>query len=155
MKFSRKILILLMCLSFILNFSISYNSDCRKFWINSYQPNGFEIVNSSRETNENKYIKDFLSTSEQREIITKSDLDTAILNLKKYCCENNLWGLNQKLSTCQEDKQFFNPNSLDSPYLFDHLLDVIMRRLSWLTWSNDIYPTMLNNNNKWYDRKNK
>ncbi len=144
MKFSKKILSLLIIFSFIFNFSIADNSDCRKFWTRSNQ-DILKFVNSSRETNDIK----FLSIDEQKEIITNSDLNTAILNLKKYCCENNLWGLSQSFSVCQE--KISNPNSLDSPFLFDHLLDVIMRRLNWLTWENDIYPTMLEGGNNWYD----
>ena len=28
---------------------------------------------------------------------------------------------------------------LDSQYLYDHIFDVMMRRLAWLTWDTDIY----------------
>ena len=113
------------------------NSDCWIFAIAPYN-GSFAAVANSRWTTTNQY-SNFLSIQQQLEIIDTDSLNTAILNLKKYCCENSLWWLYPQLDTCQNDKAFFNPNSLDSQYLFDHLFDVIMRRFAGLSGENNIY----------------
>ena len=133
------------------------NSDCGTFASLSYSQdsgeNWFNIINLTRNTTENKY-SNFLTTNEQLAIINKESLNTAMLNLKKYCCENELWWLKQQSETCKKDKVFFNDNALDSPFLFDHLFDVIMRRLVWLTWENDIYmKTDMSVDQKWEERR--
>ena len=144
MKIINKILIIPFILIWLIsNITLADDSDCWTFGNMPYkqewsESNWFAIVNSSRETNTFNFSK-FLSIDEQKAIISKDDLNTALLNLKKYCCENELWWLKQKDKTCQEDAVFFNENSLDSKYLFDHIFDIIMRRLNWLSWSNDIY----------------
>ena len=152
MKFFKNASIIFIILCFIFNISLADNSDCWKFWEQSYLTGGYKIVNSSRETDTNEY-SNFLSIDQQKAIITKDDLNTALLNLEKYCCNKKLWGSKPDASPCKEDKNEFNDNSLASPYLFDHLFDVIMRRLNWLTWENDIYNTMRKNNNTWVDNK--
>lgn len=153
MKNLNKILMitaLLSCFSF--SFVSADNSDCWTFGKLSYyqewaKDNGFQIVNDSRDTSSNRFTA-FLTTGEQTKIITKNDLNTAILNLKKYCCENNLWDLSTE--TCKKDKKFFNDNALDSKYLFDHLFDVIMRRLNWLDGEINIYTkTKMTLDDKW------
>lgn len=137
---------------FVLNVTSAIdNTDCWKFWSMSYKQegwqNGFVIVNQDWETNDNEY-SNFLSIDQQKKILTKNDLNTAMLNLKKYCCENNLWWLGTK--TCEDDKVFFNPNSLDSQYLFDHIFDVMVRRMNWLTGDTDIYTnTHMSIDEKW------
>lgn len=156
MKNLNKTLITLLalpCLIFGLAFAEIEDSDCWKFGILSYQQsdNGFDIINNSRETNNNKYT-DFLTIDQQRAIITKNDLSTALLNLKKYCCEKQLWWLKQSSNACKNDKNFFNDNAPDSPYLFDHLFDVIMRRLNWLSGDNNIYTkTQMTLDDKWVE----
>ena len=128
-----------------MNFSLADDNvkiyDCWGFATMSYKQkwtNWFNVVTQSRNTNENKY-SNFLSKEEQNAIIDNESLNTAMLNLKKYCCENELWWLTQKSKTCIDDSVFFNDSALESPYLFDHLFDVIMRRLSGLTWEKNLY----------------
>ena len=157
MKVFKKIIITSFIFGFILNTSLAEN-DCEIFWKLKYNQEGkstnwFEIVNDYREK-ETEYTKWFLTVDQQREIIDNNSLNTAILNLKKYCCDNELWGLTQDIDTCKIDEKFFNPNTIDSPYLFDHIFDVIMRRLSWLTWENDIYTkTNMTGDSKWLERR--
>lgn len=145
MKNLNKILIiftLFSCFSISSVFADPDNSDCGTFAIHPYKQewkdtNWFDIVNNSREIiNENTK---FLTIEQQQAIITKDDLNTAILNLKKYCCQTEKWWLNQSDETCQKDKIFFNDNAPENEFLFNHLFDVIMRRLSWLNWDTDIY----------------
>lgn len=142
MKISKKILIIPIILSCsVLNFIFADDSDCWKFgWMRYKQDwnNWFEIVNNSRETESNPRTN-FLTIEEQTSIITKNDLNTAMLNLKKYCCTHELWWLKQDFETCKDDSIFFNDNALDSPYLFDHLVDIMMRRLSWVAGDDNIY----------------
>jgi hypothetical protein len=157
MKNLNKILLMITTLCcFIPCLTIADNSDCWIFGIDKYKQdwsqNWFSIVNQSRETNNNKFT-DFLSIEEQKAIITKNDLNTAILNLKKYCCNNKLWWLSNE--TCIDDTSFYNENSLDSPYLFDHLFDVIMRRLNWLDGDRNIYTkSEMSLDEKWVERRN-
>lgn len=154
MKNLNKILIIPIILACsIFGVSLADNSDCWIFGILQYD-NWFSIVNNSWETNSNKNTN-FLTIEEQRAIITNNDLNTAILNLKKYCCENEKWWLEQTLSTCEDDEIFFNDNALDSPYLFDHIFDVIMRRLNWLSGDTNIYTkTNMTLDDKWAERRN-
>ena len=161
MKIIYKILsvtIILQCI--ISNLTFADNSDCWSFWSLSYKQeskskNWFNIVDSSWETT-NYWFSNFLTIQQQRDIITKDDLNTALLNLKKYCCEKELWWLTQRDKTCQDDAVFFNENALDSKYLFDHLFDVIMRRLNWLTWSDDIYiKSNMTVDELWNERRNR
>lgn len=155
MKGLNKILIIPVIASCLILGTVSAdNSDCWKFWAMSYSDGwwSFEIVNLSRETSENRYTN-FLSVGQQAAIIRKDDLNTAMLNLKKFCCENQLWDLTA--DTCSKDEPYFNPNALDSPYLFDHLFDVIIRRLNWLTSDVDIYTkTNMTTDDKWTSRRN-
>ena len=110
----------------------------------------FDIVNTIRWEND-KYTK-FLSRTQKDSIIDSGSLNTAMLNLKKYCCDHDL--IDQNLDTCKNDKNFFNPNVIDSPYLFSHLFDVIMRRLNWLTWNTDIYTWIeMKVDDKWKERR--
>lgn len=159
MRKINKILIITFIASLcIFNFSLADNSDCWKFAILSYKQqwksdNWFDIITQSRNTTINKY-SNFLSKDQQNAIIDNASLNTAMLNLKKYCCENELWWLTQKSETCTTDRWFFNDNALESPYLFDHLFDVIMRRLSGLTWENNIYEyTNMTTDDKWTERR--
>lgn len=147
MKFLKKILIIPIIL-----ISITFNTlladdknDCQKFAILTYYPDWFSTINDSRQKEWERLSK----------IIDKNSLNTAILNLKKYCCQKELWGLKQNSETCKIDQQYFNPNALDSPFLFDHLFDVTMRRLNWLTWEKDIYikTDMREGDSKWMERR--
>lgn len=156
MCFFRKILIISIILSITFNISSATDekNDCQIFAnlkYNQQWKNGFNIVNEQRETDSNF----FLTKDEQLEIIDNNSLNTALLNLKKYCCNHSnftLWPSNTD-PTCQNDATFFNENSLDSPYLFDHIFDIIMRRLSWLTWKNNIYTDSINVDTKWQERR--
>ena len=147
----------------MLSFWFADNTDCERFapslYYQSWAKNWFNEVKNSRWTTTNKY-SNFLSIPEQIDIdneigiIDSESLDTAILNLKKYCCENSIWSISPDHSYCKTDHSFFNSNSLDSPYLFDHLFDVIMRRLNGLSWDTNIYNNM-KLDNKWSERRSK
>lgn len=159
MKNLNKILvifILFSCFYFNSVFADLNKSDCGTFWVLEYNNTGqnwFDIVNSNRETTSSE-LTNFLSIDQQRAIITKDDLNTAILNLKKYCCEAEKWWLKQKDKTCKNDEIFFNDNALESEFLFNHLFDVIMRRLSWLNWDNDIYKkSKMSIDDSWLKRR--
>lgn len=151
MKFLRRIrtlIVSIIVISSIFNISSAEDNknDCQIFAILNYNDNKwFKIVNDSMNEDWERL----------QNITDKDSLNTAILNLKKYCCyhSNTTWWPDITSKTCQEDSEHFNDNSLDSPYLFDHLLDITMRRLNWLTWKNDIYKTMTLGDSKWYDNK--
>lgn len=151
MKKLKKILFISLLLSFSVFDVIFAEGDCDSFAILQYdhewsEVNWFEIVDNVWETDKNEYTK-FLTSKEQTAIISKNDLNTALLNLKKYCCKNNKWEL---WDVCEKDLPYFNDNALDSPYLFDHLFDVIMRRLKWLGGSKNIYTrTQMTLDDKW------
>lgn len=156
-KLNKIITILTSLCCFMTCLTFADDSDCWVFGNYSFQQNGstnwFQIVNDSRETSSNRFT-DFLTIDEQKSILSKNDLNTAILNLKKYCCNNEKWWLKKELDTCQKDISFYNDNSLDSPYLFDHLFDVIMRRLNWLSWDKNIYTkTEMTLDNSWVERR--
>lgn len=146
MRKINKILIISFLAGFCLfNFSLADNSDCGNFATLSYKQdwnNWFKVITESRNTSKNKY-SNFLSIEQQNAIIDNESLNTAMLNLQKYCCEhgdsNKSRWIDQNSEVCIEDKVFFNNNALESPYLFDHLFDVMMRRLAWLTWEKNIY----------------
>ena len=157
MKNTKKIItsLIILCWSFlcIANANNSTTSDCWTFASLSYNDGWFDIVNLTRWTAENQYTN-FLTIDQQLAIIDTGSLNTAMLNLKKYCCENQFWWQTQQSDICKNDKEFFNNNALDSPYLFDHLFDVIMRRLIWLTGENDIYiNTNMSVDKKWEERR--
>lgn len=156
MKILHKLLIISSTIIYFpINFLLADDiTDCSKFWASSYKDKwSFEIVDTVRETNGYEYTK-FLTIDQQRKIIRKDDLNTAILNLKKYCCENGKWNL--WVDTCKKDKPYFNDNALDSPYLFDHIFDVIMRRLNGLNWEKNIYTkTKMSLDDKWEERRNR
>ena len=156
-KLNKILIISLLTTVSVLNFSLADNSDCWPFggmsFTQEWKSNWFSIITQSWNTDKNKYTN-FLTIDEQNAIIDNESLNTAMLNLKKYCCENELWGLNQKSETCVKDRVFFNDNALDSPYLFDHIFDVIMRRLSGLTGDSDIYVhTNMTTDDKWTERR--
>ena len=150
MKKLNKILIISVLLGcFTLNLtSAADNTDCWVFWRLIYSDKwSYDIVDTKRETDKSRFTN-FLSVAQQAAIIRKDDLNTAILNLKKFCCENGIWDLTA--DTCKKDEPYFNPNALDSQYLFDHLFDVIMRRFNWLTTDMDIYTkTKMSTDDKW------
>jgi len=159
-KINKIFIVPVVLLLWILGFSFADNSDCWIFaidrFINTWDANNsFQIVKSVRWRDDFIY-SNFLTVEQQTDIIDIDSLNTAILNLKKYCCEKELWWLSFERETCKADKNSFNPNSLDSPYLFDHLFDVIMRRLNWLTWENDIYvDTKMTVDEKWAERRSR
>jgi len=154
-KNKKLIILLLSIISLCMNVSLVHadKSDCGVFATMSFKNNWWEdwfsIVNLSWWTDSNKY-SNFLSTEQQLAIINKESLNTAMLNLKKYCCEKGIWwpGVTDT-NTCDNDKELYNDNIIDSPYLFDHIFDVIMRRLSGLTGEYDIYTKL----DMWSDDK--
>ncbi len=153
-KINKTLLIWLLVGLFTFNFSLADNntSDCGKFATMSYTQkwtNWFNVITQSRNTDTNKY-SNFLSIDQQNTIIDNDSLNTAMLNLKKYCCENKNLEPAQDSETCVKDSVFFNDNTLESPYLFDHLFDVIMRRLSGLTGEKNLYEkTNMTVDDKW------
>ena len=154
--FLRSLIISCISITFGLTLCLADDSDCGVFAIQQYintwsEKNWFDAVKKFRWTDQNIF-SNFLSVDQQIDIIDTASLDTAILNLKNYCCTNSLWWLKPEFAICVDDHKFFNPNSLDSPYLFDHLYDVIMRRLTWLTWDTDIYNNMTVDD-KWAQRR--
>jgi len=139
-KINKILIISVFVCCFALNLVLADSTDCWTFAVDTYKKQDwkywFDRVNQVWETDKEQYSK-FLTVDQQKLILTKNDLNTAILNLKKYCCEKNKWWLSQK--TCDDDKASFNPNAMDSEYLFDHIFDVMMRRLAWLTGDKNIY----------------
>lgn len=152
MKKLNKILIIpimLWCLWLSFTIAVSENSDCGVFGSLSFDKI-VEKTNNIRETDKNESTK-FLTIDQQRAIITKDDLNTAILNLQKQCCLRKDFS-NSKI--CADNAIYFNDNALESEYLFNHLFDVIMRRLSWLNWDDDIYKkTKMTTDDKWTERR--
>ena len=140
-------MLIISCCSFTTHASFS---DCeyiasQKF-TQSWNINQFPVISQVWWTSKHNY-SNFLDVDIQLAIIDTWSLNSAILNLKKYCCEKWLWWLSMDAETCKIDKKFFNDNALDSPYLFDHLFDVEMRRLYGDTWENKIYTKT----NMWID----
>lgn len=157
-KINKIFLTLILSLPCMFWISLADNSDCWIFAIwkysNTTSDNSFQIIEQVRWKDDYIYSK-FLKDTKDK-IIDKDSLNTAILNLKKYCCENNEWWLSTKSETCKADHNSFNPNAVDSPYLFIHLFDVIMRRLNWLTWSEDIYTdTKMTVDELWAERRSR
>ncbi len=145
MKAKNKILILTLVIFSTLSFSLSFaaedTTDCALFATPLFHTNkSFEIIQNTRESDKNQY-SNFLTTDQRNSIIDTVSLNTALLNLKKYCCEHNM-SVKSSYETCKTDKVYFNDNALDSPYLFNHLFDIIMRRMTGLTGNNDIYQGM-------------
>ena len=151
----KAFIISIISITILASFWFADNTDCERFapslYYQSWAKNWFNEVKKSRWTTTSEY-SNFLTTDEQLNIIDTESLDTALLNLKKYCCENKIWSINPDHNYCKTDHSFFNSNSLDSPYLFDHLFDVIMRRLSGLSWDTNIYNNM-QLDNKWSKRR--
>ena len=157
----NKILIIPIILSiFSLNISFAESEDAECNYVTALpysqdwdKNSSFDIVNNIRENDKNENTK-FLTIDQQKAIITKDDLNTALLNLKKYCCDNGIWN-SATANTCSNTEgAAFNKNVPDSQYLFDHIFDVIMRKLSWLTWENDIYTnSKMTWDVKWVERR--
>lgn len=73
---------------------------------------------------------DFMSVFEP--IIWFNNLNQAFLNLKKTCCTKNQNFQVIMQESCQTDKPyFFEGNVPNSYYIYDYILDIMMRRLDW------------------------
>lgn len=159
-KIKKIFIISSISLCYLIGISFADDWDCGIFAIWKYNNtseanNSFENIDDVRKKDDYIYSK-FLTPDQKAKIIDVDSLNTAILNLKKYCCEQSKGWLSPKSETCIVDKDFFNANSLDSPYLFEHLFDVIMRRLNGLTWENDIYTqTKMTVDEKGTERRNR
>ena len=97
MKSLRILLVNFIILS--LAFSASYwedNSDCARYWAISYGDDWFGIINTAYKS---------LSDAGHGAIINKTDLETAIFNLQKYCCENKIWWQSMKVKQCADDEK--------------------------------------------------
>lgn len=131
------------------------SDDCKIFGSDSYKQewsanNWFPVVDIARQSDYFRHLME----GQKEEILGKDDLNTALLNLKKYCCENGIWWIADGI--CKKDAEFFNENALDSQYLFDHIFDVMMRRLNWLTGESDVYAkTKMSIDKKWNERRNR
>ena len=65
--------------------------------------------------------------------LTKEGLHRALINLKSHCCSSNLLNDNPIMTkSCEEDHILIKnrTNFPQSAFLFDHLVDVMMRRLN-------------------------
>jgi hypothetical protein len=90
-KINKILIISVMCGFFLLNFSLAENTDCWYFARMTYnQGDGFDNVNHVWETKESKFSNFLDPVDKQTLILTKNDLNTAMLNLKKYCCDKNI-----------------------------------------------------------------
>lgn len=70
--------------------------------------------------------------SDLEKMLDSASLNQALLNMKKVCCNHNKDFQTILSDTCEEDRAyFFDGNVAESYYLFDHVLDVILRRLDW------------------------
>lgn len=87
-------------------------------------------------------------------ILPEAWIQRALLNLKTYCCSSKL--LDEKI--CDEDKKnnIFPAEFPESQYLFDHLIDIMFRRLdakdSDVNWWNLMYN--LTPDPTWLTRRN-
>lgn len=95
----------------------------------------------------NNKTRDWVDIKHQ-EIIDSNSLNIAFLNLKKSCCSNKDFQKNAQ-DTCKADKELFSQNAPQSYYLFDHLLDVLMRRLDGIESYQEVTP-----DEKWEERRN-
>lgn len=67
------------------------------------------------------------------QMITKEGLHRALINLKTHCCASNIVNNNKKMEkSCKEDENLIKnrTNYPESSFLFDHLVDVMIRRLA-------------------------
>ena len=89
-KINKILMIAVVFGCFVLNFVSAENTDCWYFANEKYsETESFKNVNRVWETSEPGF-SDFLTPDQQRKILKKADLNTAMLNLKKYCCERKL-----------------------------------------------------------------
>lgn len=112
-------------------------TDCDLIMWDIYEWNhSFKTVDKVWITNDYPY-SNFLTKAEQKAIIDKESLDRAILNLKKYCFKNaNDEQRKWRNNLYKKDQRNIEreSNTLDSPYLFDHIFDILMRKYAWFTW---------------------
>ncbi|MDR2191131.1 MAG: hypothetical protein LBP53_08460 [Candidatus Peribacteria bacterium] len=95
-----------------------------------YAGQGFKLVDL-RKDNTDETLKNSTVTPDDvitmhNTVIDTASLTTALLNQRKKCCEVNT---TMNPIRCKNDAQYFNLNVPDSTFLFDHLLDVMLRRL--------------------------
>ncbi|MDR2540445.1 MAG: hypothetical protein LBD11_01335 [Candidatus Peribacteria bacterium] len=68
-------------------------------------------------------------------IIDKDSLNAAFLNLKANCCANAEFK-GENSNSCKQDVDYLPTNTPKSYYLYDHLLDITMRRLDGIKNGN-------------------
>lgn len=64
--------------------------------------------------------------------LTMEGLHRALINLKTHCCASNILNNNpEMLASCEKDKNLLTEktNYPQSSFLFDHIIDVAIRRL--------------------------
>jgi hypothetical protein len=106
----------ILSLLFICNISFAYESDCLFVsWI--------DLKNGLSESMEINY-----KNSLWKELLTEKGLLRAVRNLKKYCCFNLNWAKDDK--TCKKvDYDDIKDDYPKTPYLLDHILNIMLRRL--------------------------
>lgn len=63
-------------------------------------------------------------------ILDSKSLNQALLNLQKVCCENHKAFSSERKTVCEQDRPYFYEGNVpQSYYLFDHVRDVLIRRL--------------------------
>lgn len=135
----KKLLITLILIitTFIWNNTFSFNSDCE--YIKDYDWE--EKLPDS--------IKNMFDDSLGKELLTEKWMIRAIKNLKKYCCFNTeqlKWDKN-----CEQSKyEAIQDDYPKSPYLFDHILSVMVRRL-WSSWHNYVWVDMDKKAEEWFN----
>lgn len=93
---------------------------------------------STVQGNEQSLITRYEGMTEYHKFLSKEGFITIISNLKAYCCSQNL-------IECSENEKANLPekNYPESPYMFDHLIDMTMRRLDGipsLAYGKDVDP---------------
>lgn len=91
------------------------------------------FTETSVKTIENTLFDQTAKGNPALQTITKEGLHRALINLKAHCCTSNLLNNNPTmLKSCEEDKILLQnrTNFPQSAFLFDHVVDVMMRRLA-------------------------
>jgi hypothetical protein len=78
--------------------------------------------------NENNLITRYTALNEYHKFLPIDSFTTIVKNLKAYCCSQNLIECSEEeIANLSETKY------PESPYLFDHLIDITMRRLDGIS----------------------
>ncbi len=61
-------------------------------------------------------------------LYSDDNFNQALLNLKAFCCESHIFA-DKTDAICNPDKEYFVDDYPESPYLYDQLVDIALRRL--------------------------